>query len=124
MKNKGIIINNGEFKSENTAVGDQASIVNSPSELPNSPSTLKHEANTDDIKLLISKGKLQEAIEILYDIYTDTNNLEGLQIVIINSSKLHQVILDKQMGTISNDEEHLQKANISYSLLQIIDKYL
>jgi hypothetical protein len=74
--------------------------------------------NKKQLKKLISKDKLDEAIDILIEHYDDDVNLNY---IILLSNRLNSLVLRERKGIISFEDASLEKNKITNSLISIID---
>lgn len=74
----------------------------------------------DKIKKLIAVDNVEEALNML--LAFDFIDKQSTNEIILNSSKFHEVNSLERIGIIKRENSALEKSNIRYALLQIIDR--
>jgi len=126
-KNKGIIVTGGKLKAENITIGKKAKIEQIIESKEGKKAKVKESSSMedlliDDMKKLISNGELNKVIEQLLVHFQENKNKEGLNAIIMHSASLTQLEMRENLGVITHEQEKTDRARITNSILQLIDK--
>ncbi len=125
-KNKGIIVTGGKLDGKNIAVGKGAKIeVNESGKNSTDNSSENIESKfVNNLKDLISKGKIKMAIENLLVYFKEEQNKEGLNATIMHSSSLTQLDMQENLGVITHEQGKIDRAKVTNAILQLIDNQI
>jgi hypothetical protein len=77
-----------------------------------------------ELKQLISENEIKQVLAKLMDFFKEEKLIEGLNMVIVQSSELYELNAKVVLGTITSEDYKVSRARIVTNLLTIIDEKL